>query len=256
MSDRRLEDALEHARRLEDALEHARQLEDAPEVTQRRLAVCEDDDSGGGWLNQYSCAQLEVWGWCAAGHDYEVQTNNRCPVACDAPCTDAPTGAPTYAPTAAPTPPLLTNSVIDSQTHFRVACLCDSGASVQCNYRNNQVTNDDDDIAWVAFGTSATYNAPDCTWTCGDWGTGNPTYTHQITVTTSSGQDFAFFTTEESAASMAPATCGATYAPTDVPTDAPTDAPTGPPTDAPTQVGDIYSICVYALSLDHQLTLG
>ena len=55
-------------------------------------------------------------------------------------------------------------SLVDGSTFFRLGCLCDAAASVTCMYNLNGG-------AWNPFGTGATYNAADCTWSCGAWGT-------------------------------------------------------------------------------------
>jgi hypothetical protein len=74
--------------------------------------------------------------------------------------------------------PALTNSEeISIYTHFRVGCLCDPGASVTCQYNL-------DGGSWIPISGSATYNAADCTWRCGQWSTGNDKYTQKITVVT------------------------------------------------------------------------
>jgi surface protein len=54
-------------------------------------AACQDDNSGVAWLSDYSCTTLALYGFCDEANDYSLQTNNRCPAACDS-CTDAATG--------------------------------------------------------------------------------------------------------------------------------------------------------------------
>jgi hypothetical protein len=61
-------------------------------------------------------------------------------------------------------------SVVGTSTGFRLGCLCDSSASVKCQYKNAG------SAAWVMFGSDAAkakaaYDADACVWSCPDWGT-------------------------------------------------------------------------------------